>query len=188
MKYLLIVTGLALALGDGNLVAQENDDGPGGPPPGDFGGGPGGPPPDMGGPGNMGGNDGNGDQRRSFDPAQFQKQMLERMRDNLSITNADEWAAIQPLIQKVMEAQREVGAGGMGGPPGGRNQSASAEQQALKRSVDEKASLAQVKDALARFRAARKDKEAKLEVAQNNLKVVLNTRQEAQAVLSGLLP
>ena len=48
--------------------------------------------------------------------------------------------------------------------------------------------MAEVRDALAKCRATRKDKQAKLEAAQNNLKSVLSTKQEAQAVLLGLLP
>jgi hypothetical protein len=46
----------------------------------------------------------------------------------------------------------------------------------------------QLKDALAKYRAARKDKQSKLEIAQNNLRDVLSVKQEAQAVLLGLLP
>jgi len=154
-----------------------------------------------GGPGNMGDNNGPGG---NFDPAQFQQRMLERTRENLSITNDDEWTAIQPLVQKVMEARREansgggmgLGPGGFGGPgnrSGGQSQNrpgpqASAEQQALQKVLDDGAPAAQVRDALAKYRAARKDKQAKLEAAQNNLKAVLNTHQEAHAVLLGLLP
>jgi hypothetical protein len=41
---------------------------------------------------------------------------------------------------------------------------------------------------LVKYRSARKDKLAKLEAAQNKLRMVLSTRQEAQAVLLGLLP
>ena len=58
-----------------------------------------------GGPGGPGGN---------FDPAKFEERMLERVRQNLAITNDDEWTAVQPLVQKVMQARRETGGMGMG--------------------------------------------------------------------------
>lgn len=204
-KSLLIAAGIisAICLCGGNLLAQDDAGGPGGPPPGE----PGGPPPDEVGNGGPGGPGGPGDMRdnngpnRTFDPAQFEQRMLDRTRETLSVTNDDEWNVIQPLIQKVMEARRDLGAGGMGPGPGGfggpGNRSggqgrpgpqASSEQQALQKVVDSGAPLSQIKDALAKYRAARKDKQAKLEAAQNNLKAVLSTRQEAQAVLVGLLP
>ena len=135
-----VITGVCLCCG--NVQAQDdNGGGPGGPPPdgggpggpgdfggggpggpggpGDFGGGPGGP----GGPGDFGGGGPGG----NFNPAQFQQRMMEQMlnqtRQDLVITNDEEWAAIQPLIQKVMDARREAGNGGgmgMRGGPGGR--------------------------------------------------------------------
>src|SRR5208282_1749967 len=79
----------ALWLCGGSLLAQDNN-----------GGGPGGP----------GGN---------FDPAKFEERMLERVRQNLAVTNDEEWTAVQPLVQKVMQARREAGGMGMGMGPGG---------------------------------------------------------------------
>jgi hypothetical protein len=181
----------ALWLGGSGLQAQENN-----------GGGPGGP---------------GGD----FDPSKFQQRMMERVRKNLEVTNDEEWSAIQPLVQKVMEARRQAGNGGgmgmgMGGPPpgpppgsgsggppqegasaggggssgrrGGFGPQPSAEQQALQKAIDDNATLPQIKDALAKFRAARKDRQGKLEAAQADLKSVLTAKQEAEAVLMGLLP
>ena len=43
-------------------------------------------------------------------------------------------------------------------------------------------------ESLAKFRAARKEKQEALAAAQDNLKNVLTARQEAAAVLMGLLP
>ena len=179
----------------GSLFAQDdNGGGPGGP-------GNGGPPP-------------GGD----FDPAKFEQRMMENVRTNLNVTNDDEWVAIQPLVQKVMQARREAGGGGgmgmmmgmgPGGPPPGGGPGGpppndaqggsdnrprrfgppmSAEQQALRKALGDNSSSQQVKDALAKYRAARKDKQAKLEAAQADLKSVLTSRQEAEAVLMGLLP
>jgi len=180
-----------------NLQAQDdNGGGPGGPPPGqpgdggpddpgDFGG--------NGGPGGRAGNFGPGGPGGNFDPAQFQQRMLEQTRKSLSVTNDDEWAALQPLVQKVMDARREVGFGGGMGPggPGGRGRpgaQASSEQQALQKTIDDGAPTAQIKEALAKYRAAHTDKQAKLATAQTNLRNVLTMKQEAQAVLLGLLP
>ena len=105
IKTMLGVWGVvaALSLCGGSLLAQDdNGGGPGGP------GGPGG-----GGPGGPGGPGG------GFDPAQFQQRMLDQTRQNLNVTNDEEWAVIQPLVQKVMEARREAGNGGGPGGPGG---------------------------------------------------------------------
>lgn len=190
----IILAVFSLCLNSIQISAQD-EGGPGGPPPSDFEGG--------GGPGGMGGlggpapsaigSSGNG-QGRNFDPAQFQQRMLEQVRQNLNITNAEEWSAIKPLFQKVIDAQREVRNGSMGGPPGGpRGRSpsivqSSAEQQTLQKAVEDNSPVQQIKDALAKYRAARQANQARLEAAQDNLKAVLSTRQEAQAVLLGLLP
>jgi len=83
-----------------------------------------------------------------------------------------------------------VGVGGAGGP-GGRGVAAaqaSAEQQSLQTAINNNAPAAQIQDALAKYRAARKVKQDALETAQANLKKLLTVKQEAQAVLLGLLP
>ena len=117
--------------------------------------------------------------------------MMSQVRQNLSVTNDDEWSVIQPLVQKVMDARRDADMGMMGhGGPGGRGgpvPQASAEQKALQKALDDKAPVEQIKDALANYRSARKDRQARLEAAQDNLKSVLTTTQEARAVLMGLL-
>jgi hypothetical protein len=176
----MLATVATVWLSGATLLAQEREFG--GPP----GGGPGG----------------------NFDPAQFRQRMMEQVRKNLSVTNDEEWGAIQPLIQKVMDARREAfmgggmgmgmgpggppPGGGQGGPPpdggrGGFGPQPSAEQQALQKVISGNAAVPQIKDALAKFRAARKDKQAKLEAAQADLRNVLTLKQEAQAVLMGLL-
>ena len=145
-----------------------------------------------------GGGGGNGG-RRNFDPAQFQQRIMERVQTELGITNDTDWSAVQPLVQKVMEAQRDArpGMGRMfggrnrGGPGGGRggmfggtpNPAADALQSAL----DANAPAAQIKDLLAKYQASAKDRQAKLLAAQNDLRAVLTVKQEAQATLMGLL-
>jgi hypothetical protein len=193
LKTMSIILGVAaaLCLCGGNLLAQDDKHaGPGGPPPEDRG---------TGGPAvRFTGN---------IDLAQFQHRLIEQTRTNLSVTNDEEWSVIQPLIQKVMDARRKVvvngggmvmrmGIGGLGGPPpgerGGYGPLAGDEQKALQRALDDKAPVGQVKDSLAKYRAARQEEQAKLqaklEAAQADLKNVLSVRQEAQAVLMGLLP
>jgi hypothetical protein len=136
----------------------------------------------------------------NFDPAQFQQRMMEGVRDRLGFTNDTDWNAVQPLVQKVMDAQRETRQGGgfgafrqrRGGDnndQGGqrRGPEPSPEAEALQKAIDSNAPSAQIKAALEKYRASRKDKEAKLATAQDDLRKVLTTKQEAQAVLLSLL-
>jgi hypothetical protein len=114
----------------------------------------------------------------------------------LGFTNDLEWEAVKPLVQKVSEA-RMAAMSGMGrsmfggrgsrggdqGGPGGIN----TEAQALQKAIDDNAPAAQIKDLLAKYKAAQKAKQAKLEAAQADLKKVLTAKQEAQATLMGLV-
>jgi Spy/CpxP family protein refolding chaperone len=152
---------------------------------------------------NGGGNGGPGGGRRGgpgggrFDP----QQMMDRVRDVLNFTNDTDWAAVQPLVQKVMDARRDVGMGGNfralfrnrngngGGPGGGRGfgPQPSPEEDALQNALDSDAPSAQIKDLLAKYKASQQAKQAKLEAAQDALKAVLTPKQEAQAFLLGLV-
>ena len=155
-------------------------------------------------------NGGGGGGRRgggNFDPAQMQQRFMERVHDDLGYTNETEWNAVQPLVQKVFDARRDVGFGGMGrmfrGNRGGNGANANAnaggggrggfggtpspEAEALQKAIDDNAPKAQIKAALAKYEASQKAKQAKLVTAQENLRKVLNTKQEAQATLLGLL-
>lgn len=138
-----------------------------------------------------------------FDPAQMQERIMQMYRERLEVTSDDEWKAIQPLVAKITEARREVGTGfgrGMFRPPGGRGGGdnggrrgpggfgePSPEEAALERAIESKAPASDVKNALAKLRESKKAKEAKLAAAQEDLRKVLTVRQEAQAVLAGLL-
>ena len=154
---------------------------------------------------------GQGGGGRNFDPEQFRQQMMERYREQLGVKSDDEWKLIVARIEKVTEARREVGfGGGMGmrrmGPPqgqagqggGGQGQDRqrgprgfgadqSPEGEALQKAIDDNASNEQLKSLMAKYREARKAKEAKLQQAQDELRKVLNVRQEAIAVMMGLL-
>ena len=165
---------------------------------------------DNGGQGGGGGQGGQGGGRRfggNFDPAQMQQRMMERVKEELNFTNDTEWSAVQPLIQKVMDARRDVGfGGGMGRMFGGRNRNnnnggqaggnnnrpnfgpqPSVEAEALQKAIDDNAPTAQIKAALAKYQASQKAKQAKLVQAQETLRKVLPPKQEAQATLLGLL-
>jgi len=138
----------------------------------------------------------------NFDPAQMQQHMVDGVRDRLNFTNDTEWAAVEPLVTKVVTARMESMAGGMRGMMGGRNRQgggqggpgggrsfgpANPEGDALQKAIDDNAPTAQIKDLLAKYKAAQKAKQAKLEAAQADLKAVLTPRQEAQAALLGLV-
>jgi hypothetical protein len=132
--------------------------------------------------------------------------MMDNIRDTLEFTNDTDWNAVQPLVQKVLDARRDVGFGGMRamfgnrnrGGQGGNNQGGrggggpfggqpSPEQEALQNALDQNAPAGQVKDLLAKYKASQQAKQAKLEAAQDALKAVLSSRQEAQAFLMGLV-
>jgi len=181
----LVICGVAaaLCLGAGTLLAQNNGNTNGG---------------GQGGRGNGGGGGGFGG--GNFDPAAFQQRMMDNIRERLAFTNDTDWAAVQPLIQKEFDARRDVGFGGRGfggGRRGGNNNAqggrggfggqSSPEADALQKSLDDNAPTAQVTAALEKYRASRKTKEAKLAQTQEDLRKVLTPRQEAQAVLLGLL-
>ncbi len=144
--------------------------------------------------------------RGDFDPAQFQERMLERYKEVLEFTNDEEWNAVKPLVQKVLQARMET-VGGMGrgmlrpprpggeGPGQGEQgrqrgprfgpQSPAAD--ALEEALESKASADVIKARLAALREERKQRQAALTKAQEDLRKVLNTRREALAVLNGLL-
>ena len=44
----------------------------------------------------------------------MQQFMMDRIKDNLDFTNDTDWAAVQPLVQKVLDAQRAAARGNMG--------------------------------------------------------------------------
>jgi hypothetical protein len=123
--------------------------------------------------------------------------MMDRYKEDLGFTNDTEWAAVEPLVQKVSEARMEAmrggfggfgrrggGGGGGGGAFGGQTDP---DREALQQAIDNNAPAAQIKTLLDKYRASAKAKQAKLESAQADLKKVLTQKQEAAAVLAGLL-
>jgi len=161
---------------------------------------------------NNGGAGGGGGRRGggNVDPAQMRQRMLDRYKATLEVTKDDEWQALQPRIEKVMEARRAVGGGagrGMAGGgrrgTGGQNGDANAqgaqprgaragqtplpEAEALQKAIDDKLPSAELKAALAKYSEARKAKQDQLKAAQEDLRKLLTPRQEAIASLNGLL-
>jgi hypothetical protein len=152
----------------------------------------------------------------NFDPAAARQRMMDRYRETLEVKDDGEWKVLETAIGKVMDARREIG-GGFGGGGGRRNRpnanATSADPNApggqagqggqggrrrgggtpspeavdLQKSIDDKASAEELKPKLAKLREATKTREAKLESAQEDLRKLLTTRQEANAVLMGLL-
>ena len=187
VNQLLTICGItaALFLSAGNVSAQNDNAGGGG------------------GGGRRGGGGGGG----NFDPAQMQQRFMERVHDDLGYTNETQWSAVQPLVQKVFDAQRDARSGmgrmfrgnrggnganananaGGGGGRGGFGGTPNPEAEALQKAIDDNAPTAQIKTALAKYQATQKAKQAKLVTAQENLRKVLTTKQEAQATLLGLL-
>jgi hypothetical protein len=127
----------------------------------------------------------------------MQQRIMDNVRTMLNFTNDTDWAAVQPLVQKVIDARTAVGTPNMralfgggrrGGGGGFGGQNASVEQQALQNAVDNDSPAAQIKDALDKYEASQKVKQAALSDAQEALRGVLSPKQEAQATLVGLLP
>ncbi len=178
-----VAAGMCLGVSQG-LAQQDNNQN-------DRGGGQG-----FGGRGRFGGN---------FDPAQMQQMMMDRYHEDLEVKDDAEWKALEPMIQKVMDARRQVEGdrlrgmmfgrrsrgGDQGGDSGGRRggmfSQPSPEAEALQRAIEGKASNAELKTALAKFIESRKARQVELEKAQNELRKVLSLRQEAIATSSGLL-
>ena len=118
---------------------------------------------------------------------------MERYRENLGISVA-EWKVVQPKVQAVMD-NRISGTSGMMSFFGGRGSRGRGDSSTEKTPTSELRDLlekenpakGEIKAELAAYRADRKAREAKLKKAQEDLRQLLTLKQEAQAVLSGLL-
>jgi hypothetical protein len=151
--------------------------------------------------------------RRGMNPEDMQARLLSGLRERLEVTDDEEWKLISDRITKVNELRRNAapmgGAlmafAGRGGPPGGGDgnrggdrggdrggrggpRGGSTEMSALQSAVRDKLPDAEIKSRLDRVREVRKDNETKLSKAQEDLRALLTVRQEAVAVMFGLLP
>ena len=132
-------------------------------------------------------------ERGQWDRSQIMERIMDRYRENLGFSVA-EWKVVQPKVQAVMD-NRISGASGMmsmfGGSRRGRGGDSSTEKTPTSELRDllekDDASKGDIKAKLAAYRADRKAREAKLKKAQEDLRQLLTIKQEAQAVLAGLL-
>jgi hypothetical protein len=145
--------------------------------------------------------------RRNFDPTQMRERIMDMLKDKLGATD-DEFAAIEPKLEKVFTLQRDVNGSGMralfgggrrrGGGDGGPTPAAgtggatpSAVQEAstdLQTTLDNKdAKPDEIKAKLDAFRDAKSKAKDDLTAAQKDLESVLTQRQEAMLVMMGLL-
>jgi predicted RNase H-like nuclease (RuvC/YqgF family) len=133
--------------------------------------------------------------REGGQPGQFRQRMMERIRENLKVTDA-EWEALRPKIEKVQGLQMQL-RGGARMFSQRADQGQNAEQPStevekkgaeLKKLLDDQSSKPEaIKEALKALREAREKTKADLTAAQKDLRVSLNPRQEAFLVLVGIL-
>ena len=191
---LLAICGLILSTATGSLLAQNEAPAaqPGAP----------------GAPGAPGGRQGRG----NWDPEQMRQRMMERVREQLAVKDDSEWSVIESRIKKINDSRSGMGrgfggpGGGPGGPGGAGGQGAPGGQggqggrqgrggfgqanpdaEVLQTALDSGASADDIKVKLTAYRAAAKVKEGQLEKAQDELRQLLSVKQEARAVLLGLL-
>lgn len=179
------VIGLSTLCMGGEAMAQDA----GGPPPGGPGGGP---------PGGPGGR---------FDPAQFRQMMMDRLKEQTGATD-EEWKTLEPMIQKVMDAQRETRGGfgfgmmrgpggpgggppggGPGGPGGGNADTPMARAASELRAANDDPNMnpQELARRLKAYREARDAAREKLAKAQKDLRELLTQRQEAALLMAGLV-
>ena len=187
---LLAICGLILSTATGSLLAQNEA-------PAAQAGAPGAPV----GPGGRGG-------RGNWDPEQMRQRMMERVREQLAVKDDAEWSLIEARIKKINDSRPGMGRGfggpgGPGGPGGQAGQGGQGGQggrqgrggfgqpnpdaEALQSALDSGGSADDIKAKLTTYRASAKQKEAQLEKAQDELRQLLSVKQEARAVLMGLL-
>jgi len=134
----------------------------------------------------------------NFDPAAMRQRAMDRFKEQMGVTNEDEWKVIQAKLEPVMTKQREVmggmfggfGRGGRGGDGDSNRQRGAVEQASadLRKLLEDKAaSEDQIKQKLTAFREARDKARTELASAQKELKEILMPRQEAVLVSSGML-
>lgn len=153
-----------------------------------------------------------GGRRGNFNPEDMQARLLTSLRERLEVTDDEEWKLISERITKVNELRRSTLGGGVGGlmafagrgPQSGGDSNrggdsgrgstrggprgSSNEMAALQTAIRDKLPDAEIKSRLDHMREARKDNETKLSKAQEELRALLTIRQEAVAVMFGLLP
>ena len=145
--------------------------------------------------GGEGGGDRGGRGNRGGDPAQFRERMMTTFKTQLGVTD-EEWAVLQPKIEKVTNAQRDARSGwgrGWGGRGGDNNteenQSPLAKATSdLRTALENKETPAdEIMKKLEAVRTARTQAEASVEAARKELKELVTPRQEAVLVMLSIL-
>jgi len=156
-------------------------------------------------PADRGAERGRGGPGGGFDPAAMRERMMGSIKEQMGVTNDEEWKVIstklEPVLTKSMEARADAMMGmfrgrgwrsGRGGDDSNNdNRQRSAVEQAsrdLRTLLDDKnASEDQIKEKLTAFRESRDKAKTELATAQKDLKEVLMPRQEAVLVTYSLL-
>lgn len=122
--------------------------------------------------------------------------LMTRLREQMEVTDDTEWGLIAERIKRVDEARRTVAAANARIPlatgdkakSAPRAASAAPEQDALRSAVSDRLPDAEIKARLARAHEVYQKNESQLQQARAELRAVLTLRQEAVAVMAGLLP
>ena len=125
-----------------------------------------------------------------------QARAMSKLRDQLEVTDDAEWEVIAERINRVIELRQNVSGGaGLRGVPSvdkakrnGQSDTGRPGQDSLRTAVRDRLPDAEIKSRLALMHAMHEQTEARLAKAQEELRSVLSIRQEAVAVVSGLLP
>ena len=128
----------------------------------------------------------------------FRQRMIDNIKEQMGVTNEDEWKVIQAKLEPVMQKRMEAQAGGMmgmfrgrGGRDGDDNRPRTAVETAsrdLRTTLENKsASEDEIKAKLTAFREARDKARTELAAAQKDLKEILMPRQEAVLVQYGMI-
>lgn len=138
------------------------------------------------------------------DRGDFRARMAERFKQGLDVSD-EEWQVLQPRIEKVQTLQIQtrggmgaMGMGGQGGPGGfgGRGGAGGGEapqtelskaMQELRAALEAKADNGTIKSRLDAVRKARAKAREELTAAQDELRGLVNLKQEAFLVSAGLL-
>ncbi|MBX3739312.1 MAG: hypothetical protein KF715_21670 [Candidatus Didemnitutus sp.] len=132
--------------------------------------------------------------RANFNPAEMQARLLTGLRTQMEVADDAEWQIISERVTRILDLRRAeaalnlAGLGRLGGAMANRlGIQSSAEMDALRSAVTDKATDAELKSRLEKLREVRKQNETNLNQAREELRAVLTVRQEAIAVLAGLL-
>ncbi len=148
-------------------------------------------------------------QRGNFDPEQARQRMAQAFKEQLKVTD-DEWAVLQPKLERVQTAQRQTrgGMGMMGGgfrggregsregggpgaqPEGSERQVSDVERTSreLRTALqNESTTPGEIQEKLKAYREARVKAQGELTAAREDLKQLLTQRQEAVLVTMGVL-